>query len=236
MVQPIRPAMRLPVKIAGIGALLLFPFTLPPLKYSCTARLLGPHLEEPVSTSTLVSEMYAYQSNRIWASLSRWVKEKDLMALVFKDDELKSKVDFLFSGYGDDNISLKDAIAASIVEKWEDYEITEADKDFVRDPIHYNYELTKVIVWHDNYIIEIEDVQIARTYKNTLFALAATQNETYQIEWEDLKIYFEEPESMFAKGLKLNPKLDEALKKYRAEYNEWQRNKQNINVKIQAMN
>ena len=210
MVQPIKPALRLSVRIGGIVALLFLPFALPPLKHSCTARLLAPPLEEPMSTSDLVSEFEKWQSISRWNSFWQWVNDKSLFEL----QKIRTK---MIQKTLNDELTVKDFEAALIIENLYDYTITEPDKDFVRSPYHLNYKLTVVLLKHKDYIIEKEDIDIARSNKNTLFAWAATQNESYLIELEDIKIYKESPHSMFAQGLELNPGLKEALEKYTAE-------------------
>ena len=179
MVQKIRPNMSLPFKIAFGLTVCAFPFAIPPLKHSVTAKLLGPPLEEPMSTSDLVHHLQYWQPILRWNSFWDWVGYKHLSEL----EKLRGKCHGLSA---DDELVIKDLEAAAIVENWEDYPVTDADRDFVRTSYNFNRRLTMAIVKHKNYTLEREDIQI----------------------------YEAERESMFGRGVELNREFKEALEKF----------------------
>ena len=207
MVKPVQSLnLRLPFKIVGIAALCAFPFILPLLKPSCTARLFGPPLESPETGSDFAWEMNKLHSNYFMT----W----------FSVINLKLEPKSLGQDFCDYN--------AQIIETLQDYKengITDADREFVRNPINYNNELTIAIVSHDDYVINEEVADIARAEKNTFLAGAAAANPTFPIQWEDLRMLLERKrESSFLIGLDFNKKLGVAFEKYREEYNQWKTN------------
>ena len=114
MVQKIRPNMSLPFKIAFGLTVCAFPFAIPPLKHSVTAKLLGPPLEEPMSTSDLVHHLQYWQPILRWNSFWDWVGYKHLSEL----EKLRTKI----QGYNsvedhDDELVIKDLEAAEFIKK-----------------------------------------------------------------------------------------------------------------------
>lgn len=94
------------------------------------------------------------------------------------------------------------------------YLITAEDKEFARAQENLYSEFTLALVKHKNYLIESEDVKIARNDPDSLFSNGAAQNETYPIEITDLKILRDKPTCNLALGLRKNPNLDAAITNY----------------------
>ena len=67
------------------------------------------------------------------------------------------------------------------IEKWEDYPVTDADRDFVRNPCNSNHELTMAIVKHKNYILEEEDIKIYLAKGKSKFAQGVELNQGFKV-------------------------------------------------------
>ena len=192
MLKPVQsPNLRLPFRIALGIAVCAFPFTLPLLRGKHT-DFLSRSMERElfINITDEPIERHEQRFIYIWRSLWEWIDSKKLPRL---DDDLTfdsfqiEPIEPLQSLPRRETV-INDLLAqiASRIENWEDYPVTDADRDFVRNPWNFNHELTMTIVKHKNYVIQ----------------------------GEDIKIYEAKRKSMFAKGLELNPEFKEALQKF----------------------
>ena len=100
-----------------------------------------------------------------------------------------------------------------------DHIITPEEREFARDSL-YDFGLTPLIVsnkkWNtigSIHRISSLDINAARRNLNTPFSYEIAKREDYPIKVIDLNLLRKLPYSEFAKGLKENPKLEEAIKK-----------------------
>ena len=193
----IKAAIKHPVKAAVcIATLAATPFaTIPSLKTyagKSISRPLLKQLEMPGGISNEEVERHEQHFLYIYHSLREWLDAKNL-------SRLEPSLETWGEGFQIEPIEpsewlprretvINDMLAdiTPKIENWEDYPVTDADRDFVRNPCNFNHELTMTIVKHKNYMLEEEDI----------------------------KIYLAKRKSMFAKGVELNQGFKVALQKF----------------------